>query len=58
MKSEQLEKHHIRAFVKLSLFERLSWAFAQRQFLSRFMNTEARNINKNIRRKDKKYFGS
>ncbi len=58
MKSEQLRKHHVRAFAKLSLFDRLSWAFAQRRFLSRFMNSEARNINKNIRRNDKKYFGS
>ncbi len=56
MDSYQLRKHHIKAFSKLSLSERLSWIFAQRQFLSRFMDREARQINRKIRRNGKKYF--
>jgi len=56
MKSEQLRKHHIQSFSKLNLFGRLSWAFAQNKFLSQFMNSQARSINKNMRRNGKKYF--
>lgn len=58
MKSDQLRKHHIESFAKLNIYDRLFWAFSQNRFLSQFMNTEAKNINKNIRKNGKKYFGS
>ncbi|MDP8230098.1 MAG: hypothetical protein P9L93_03240 [Candidatus Gorgyraea atricola] len=56
MDSYKLREHHIKSFSKLSLSERLSWIFAQRQFLSRFMDPEARQISRKIRRNGKKYF--
>lgn len=56
MQNYKLEKHHIQSFNKLSISERLSWAFTQSQFLSRFMDTDAKSINKNIRRNGKRYF--
>lgn len=56
MQSKQLRRHHIKSFSKLSLSERLTWVFAQRQFLSRFMDSEAKLISRNINRNDKKYF--
>lgn len=57
MQSKQLRKNHILSFTKLTLSERLSWVLAQHQFLARFMSPEAKQINKNIRRHGKKYFG-
>jgi len=56
MKSDQLRNHHIESFSKLTLSERLAWAFAQHQFLSQFMDTEAKLISKKTRRYGKKYF--
>lgn len=58
MKSIQLRKQHIKVFSKLSLDERLSWSFSQNNFLSRFMNAEAKKLNEFIRKNGKKYFGS
>lgn len=58
MNSRQLQKHHLRAFARLSLSERLSRSFSHYHFLSRFMNAAAREINKQIRKDGKKYFGS
>lgn len=58
MKSDRLRKHHIESFAKLSIYDRLFWAFSQNRFLSQFMNTEAKDINKNIRKNGKKYFRS
>ncbi|OPX28757.1 MAG: hypothetical protein B1H08_05275, partial [Candidatus Omnitrophica bacterium 4484_171] len=56
MRSNQLQKHHIQSFAKLSIYERLSWAFSQYKFLYRFMNTQSKKINKDIRRNGKRYF--
>lgn len=58
MKSSQLRKQHVQSFDKLSLSDRLSWAFSQNHFLSHFMSDRAKKINKIIRRNGKKYFGS
>jgi hypothetical protein len=58
MKSNQLRKQHIKSFSKLSLYDRLSWAFSQNHFLAHFMNDEAKKLNKLIRKNGKKYFGS
>ena len=56
MQSDKLRKQHIQSFAKLSLCERLFWAFDQHQLLTRFMNPTAKRINKNMRRNAKKYF--
>lgn len=56
MQSEQLRKHHIQSFSKLTLSERLDWALGQHQFLAKFMGTEEKKLNKKIRRHGKKYF--
>jgi hypothetical protein len=56
MKSEQIRKHHIESFAKLSLSKRLAWAFSQEQFLDRFMNAESAKVNRKLRRNGKKYF--
>lgn len=56
MRPDKLREHHIQSFAKLSLSERLSWAFAQYQFLTQFMDAKAKYINQNIRRHGKKYF--
>ena len=56
MQSKQLQKHHLLTFMKLSLSNRLSWAFAQNWFLVQFMDPEAKSINKKIRQNGKRYF--
>lgn len=56
MQSEELRKQHIKSFAKLSLSERLSWAFAQGEFLARFMDAKARRLNRKLRRNGKQYF--
>ncbi len=58
MENERLQEQHIQSFAKLSLRERLAWAFSQNLFFSRFMNAKAKKINKNIRKNGKKYFSS
>lgn len=54
---QEIRKHHIQSFAKLTLSERLSWAFEQNLFLGRFLDGDAKRINKKIRRNGKKYFG-
>ncbi len=56
MKNTQLQKRHIQSFADLSLSDRLSWSFSQNQFFSGFMDNEAKQISKNIRKNGKKYF--
>ena len=56
MESKELREKHIRTFARLSLSERLSWAFTQNTFLRRFLNTKTKRINKLLRRNGKKYF--
>ncbi len=57
MKHNQTRKHHIQSFAKLSIYERLDWAFSQSLFLYRFMDSQAKRTNKNIRKNGKRYFG-
>lgn len=56
MKSDQLRNHHIKSFSKLTLSERFAWVFAQRQFLSQFMDAKEKLISKKTRHYGKKYF--
>ena len=56
MNNDALRDKHIESFMKLPLSERLAWAYRQRQFLIKFMNSSAKNINKSMRRNGKKYF--
>lgn len=56
MQSSELRRNHIVAFRKLSIAERLSWAFSHYAFCTGFMDKEARRINKIIRKRGKKYF--
>ena len=56
MQSKELQKHHLQSSAKLTLSERLSWAFAQGEFFARFMDSEARQINRKLRRNGKRYF--
>ena len=58
MKSENLRKKHFESFQKLTLSERLNWAFEQAWFLAQFMTPKARLINQKYRRHGKKYFTS
>jgi hypothetical protein len=58
MQSDKLRKQHIQSFGKLSLTERLSWAFRQNKFLAQFRDAKAKRLNKAIRRNGKKYFES
>jgi len=57
MNSSELRKKHFESFAKLSISQRLSWAFNHSQFFRRFMDSEARALNKKFRRQGKKYFG-
>jgi hypothetical protein len=56
MRSEELRKHHIRSFKKISISSRLSWAFMQSQFFAGFMDAQAKRASKTLRRNGKKYF--
>jgi hypothetical protein len=56
MQSKQLIIHHLNSFSKLSLADRLAWAFDHHRFLSRFMDAKAKQLNRIIRRNGKKYF--
>jgi hypothetical protein len=56
MQSAEMRKNHIRAFQKLSITERLSWAFGHYAFCAGFMDKKAKKINKIIRKRGKKYF--
>ena len=57
MKSEALRKQHYESFARLSISERLNWAFEHGMYFRRFMDDEAKRINKRMRRHGKKYFG-
>ncbi|MBU0467612.1 MAG: hypothetical protein KKD07_10095 [Candidatus Omnitrophica bacterium] len=57
-KSETIRKQHIRSFEKMNYLDRLVWAFSQNQTLSGFMTPESKRINRKLRKKGKKYFGS
>ena len=56
MKSSQLRKHHLLSFAKLSITEKLFWAFNQARFLVNFKDAKAKKLNKKLRRNGKKYF--
>lgn len=56
MNSGQLRKQHLQSFNKLTLTQRLNWAFSQHRFFTQFMDASAKKLNKNLRRYGKKYF--
>jgi hypothetical protein len=57
MQNKQLRKQHIQSFARLTLSERLTWVLTQHRFLAQFMNPEAKQVSRNIKRHGKKYFG-
>lgn len=56
MNSSQLRRQHLQSFNKLTLTQRLNWAFSQHRFLAQFMDENAKKLNRNLRRYGKKYF--